>query len=254
MKLNIYVALCLLLVAVWAEPEPTHLTYFVEYEEEQEEDFIEVTLEIEAQSRSLVDAIASAGKVAAEVSSLANNYCREYFKKGKGDCKEAVDVPSSPLRSASSRLSPSTRWCARRPLSRVPLPLPSLRRFPRGHRQRLLPRQHRLLDRLLPQVPRPHPQGFRLAAPRGTPTLIQEKDSEEAAIKEGLEQGEGLCEQVGLTLGRIIDIEEVVDEEEEGADEGGEEEEDGEEAEEEPEVTVYKFEVECVPKGKAKAK
>jgi hypothetical protein len=59
---------------------------------------------------------------------------------------------------------------------------------------------------------------------------------------------------VGLTLGRIIDIEEVVDEAEEGGDEGGDEEEDGEEAEEEPEVTVYKFEVECVPKGKAKAK
>jgi len=29
-----------------------------------------------------------------------------------------------------------------------------------------------------------------------------------------LDQGQGLCEQVGLSLGRIIDIEEVIDENE----------------------------------------
>lgn len=63
-----------------------------------------------------------------------------------------------------------------------------------------------------------------------------------------MEEGEGLCENAGLSLGRIINIEEVAQEEEEEA--GGEEEE-GEEEEEEPEVTTYKFEVECV-KGKAK--
>jgi hypothetical protein len=43
--------------------------------------------------------------------------------------------------------------------------------------------------------------------------IIQEKDSEEEAIKQGVEQGEGLCEQVGLSLGRIVNIEEVQDEE-----------------------------------------
>ena len=38
---------------------------------------------------------------------------------------------------------------------------------------------------------------------------IQEKDSEEQAIKQGIEEGEGLCEQIGLSLGRIVGIEEV---------------------------------------------
>lgn len=30
-----------------------------------------------------------------------------------------------------------------------------------------------------------------------------------------MEQGEGLCKQVGLALGRIVDIEEIIDDEEE---------------------------------------
>lgn len=37
--------------------------------------------------------------------------------------------------------------------------------------------------------------------------IIQEVDSEEAAIKAGYEEGEDLCEQIGLTLSHIIDIE-----------------------------------------------
>lgn len=69
---------------------------------------------------------------------------------------------------------------------------------------------------------------------------MQEKDSEEQAIKQGLEQGDNLCQQVGLTLGRIIDIEEVIDEGDGAGEEGGEEGQ--EEQEQEPvEVTVYKF-------------
>jgi hypothetical protein len=64
----------------------------VEYEVEQEDDYIEVLLEIESQSRSLVEAINSAKITAYEVTTLANNYCKEHTKKGKGDCKEAVEV------------------------------------------------------------------------------------------------------------------------------------------------------------------
>lgn len=97
MKLSICGLFCvfILLGTVFAADEETHLTYFIDYEEEQEEDYIEVSLEIEAQSRSLVQAISSAGKVANEISVLANNYCKENAKKGKGDCKEAVEVLSS---------------------------------------------------------------------------------------------------------------------------------------------------------------
>ena len=75
-----------------------------------------------------------------------------------------------------------------------------------------------------------------METPWGTFFKTQEKDSEEEAIKEGVEQGQGLCEQVGLTLGRILDIEEIVEEETE--EKGGDEEE---EEEEEPEITTYKF-------------
>jgi hypothetical protein len=75
--------------------------------------------------------------------------------------------------------------------------------------------------------------------------LRQEINPEEAAIKAGNEQGEGLCNQVGLTLGKILSVEELLEEEEEKP-AGGEDEE--EEEEEEPEVIRYKFEVECEPK------
>lgn len=68
--------------------------------------------------------------------------------------------------------------------------------------------------------------------------LFKEKDSEEEAIKQGVEQGEGLCEQIGLSLGRIVNVEEVQEDEAAAGGDGGEE---GEEEEEEPEVTTYKF-------------
>ena len=61
-----------------------------------------------------------------------------------------------------------------------------------------------------------------MATPLSIQTFIQEKDSEEEAIKQGVEEGEGLCEQIGLTLGRIVNVEEVPQEEEEAA--GGDEE------------------------------
>jgi hypothetical protein len=67
--------------------EPTTLTYVSEYEVEQEDDFIEVTLEIESESRSLVEALANGKRTAADVAALANNYCKENAKKAKGDCK-----------------------------------------------------------------------------------------------------------------------------------------------------------------------
>jgi cytochrome c-type biogenesis protein CcmH/NrfF len=110
MKLNILILiLAVLLVCSWAQEEPTKLTFFIEHEEEQEEDYIEVSLKIKCQSRSLVDAISSAAKITSEVNSLAADYCKEYTKKGKGDCKQAVDVLLWPRRSANTRSNPSTR-------------------------------------------------------------------------------------------------------------------------------------------------
>jgi hypothetical protein len=87
MKLNIQILIiATLLFSIFAQ-EPTTLIYFVEYEDEQAEDYIEISLKIEAESRSLVEAISTAGKVGEEISVLSNEYCKEYTKKGKGDCK-----------------------------------------------------------------------------------------------------------------------------------------------------------------------
>lgn len=39
-----------------------------------------------------MEALANAKRTASDVAALANNYCKENAKKGKGDCKEAVEV------------------------------------------------------------------------------------------------------------------------------------------------------------------
>lgn len=39
-----------------------------------------------------MEALANAKRTAADVTALANNYCKENAKKAKGDCKEAVEV------------------------------------------------------------------------------------------------------------------------------------------------------------------
>jgi hypothetical protein len=64
-----------------------------------------------------------------------------------------------------------------------------------------------------------------VAPPQRTISLMQEINPEEAAIKAGSEQGEGLCNQVGLTLGKVINVEELLDEEEEKPAGGDDEEE-----------------------------
>lgn len=66
MRSSIWACLCVLmfLSTFLAEEGATHLTYFVEYEVEQEDDYIEVALKIESQSRSLVEALANAKKTA----------------------------------------------------------------------------------------------------------------------------------------------------------------------------------------------
>lgn len=53
-----------------------------------------------------------------------------------------------------------------------------------------------------------------MAPPQCTISFIKEINPEEAAIKAGSEQGEGLCNQVGLTLGKVINVEELLEEEE----------------------------------------
>ena len=60
-----------------------------------------------------------------------------------------------------------------------------------------------------------------MAPSQCTFSLMQEVNPEEEAIKAGNEQGEGLCNQIGLSLSKIISVEELLDEEEQApADEG----------------------------------
>lgn len=90
MKIGICVLLSLLLLFVGVSAqgdEPTTLTYFVDYEEEQDEDFIEAQVLIQSQSPLLATALNDAKKAAAEVQALATEDCKKNQKKGKGDCK-----------------------------------------------------------------------------------------------------------------------------------------------------------------------
>lgn len=94
MKFRIYGGLCflLLLIATIAQKDPVKVTYYVEHEVEQENDFIEITLEIKAKSRTLLDALTSAKKTADSVAELGKNYCQQTSKNPKEDCKDASEV------------------------------------------------------------------------------------------------------------------------------------------------------------------
>ena len=83
----------------------------------------------------------------------------------------------------------------------------------RYHCCRVQHRKDRISCRLFPQIPRAHPQGLRMGPLLSTSPVIKEVDSEEVAVEEGLEQGEALCQQVGLSLSRVLSIEEIIDDE-----------------------------------------
>lgn len=90
-----------------------------------------------------------------------------------------------------------------------------------------------------------------MAASEGIFVVRQEVDPQAAAIKEGVEAGDGLCKQLDLTFGRILHVQEIIEDEEEP---DGEEQQE-EDGQEEPEIVTYKFQIECVPiVKKAKAK
>lgn len=96
MKISIIALIALILIltnSIVAANDPTTLTFFVDYEEEQEEDYIEASLKVESSSPQLTQALNKAKQIATELASIANAYCKQNMKKGvKGDCKEAVDV------------------------------------------------------------------------------------------------------------------------------------------------------------------
>ena len=54
-----------------------------------------------------------------------------------------------------------------------------------------------------------------MATFRSKSESMQEKDSEDEAIKQGLIEGKELCERVNLTMGRILNVEEVTEEDDE---------------------------------------
>jgi hypothetical protein len=84
--------------------------------------------------------------------------------------------------------------------------------------------------------------------------LMQEHKVSEEAIAEGMKEGGGLCQQLGLEMSRVISAEQVYGSEAEAA--ANVDEKDGEEGDEEDEdegeLSVFKFEVECAGKLKSK--
>jgi len=120
----LWLSFLLLILAQLAHPQqdPTTLIFYYEHEDEQAEDYIQVEVLVEAEGTSLTSTINSATATAAEIKTIAMDYCRG--NKGKGDCKEAAEVTNVLLRSPTSRSSPSTRKYAGKTPSKVPTPNP----------------------------------------------------------------------------------------------------------------------------------
>jgi hypothetical protein len=69
--------------------QETTLTYIIEHELDQSDQFVELELSVQAEGRSLQKAIADAARVIAAIERIAKQYCLE-SGRAKADCETAV--------------------------------------------------------------------------------------------------------------------------------------------------------------------
>ena len=67
------------------------MTFLAEYEDDAENDLIEISLLIEAEARSLKQALSEASQLVASITNIAESFCEDN-KEGDVDCDEVVDV------------------------------------------------------------------------------------------------------------------------------------------------------------------
>ena len=88
-NLSIPCLVVLLIVAVMAQD--TTLTYIVEHELDQSDQFVELTLTVQTEGRSMRKAIDDAARVIAAIERISKKYCLEGGRSA-ADCEEAVEA------------------------------------------------------------------------------------------------------------------------------------------------------------------
>jgi uncharacterized protein YggE len=92
MKLSISMLVGLLLIAIIATSQKaTVLSYLVDYEEEQRQDFLELTVEVSSLKASLQEAIAEAKEKAENIKTVEEEICRT-IAKSKTECKGSAEI------------------------------------------------------------------------------------------------------------------------------------------------------------------
>ena len=81
----------MLLCAAVVLAQETTLTYIVEHELDQSDQFVELELSVQTEGRSLQKAVANAGRVIAAIKRIAKQYCLE-SGRAKADCESAVEA------------------------------------------------------------------------------------------------------------------------------------------------------------------
>jgi hypothetical protein len=88
-RLSILCLAALCLAAALAQE--TTLTYIIEHELDQSDQYVELELSVQAEGRSMKSAISDAARVIAGIQRIAKHYCLS-SGRAKGDCEEAVQA------------------------------------------------------------------------------------------------------------------------------------------------------------------
>lgn len=86
-KLSILAVVLLIVGMVWGQE--TTLTYIIEHEIDQSDQYVELELTVQTEGRSMQKAIADAARVIAAINRITQKYCLESGRP-KPECQEAV--------------------------------------------------------------------------------------------------------------------------------------------------------------------
>lgn len=92
MKITLSLLVGLLVLAITASTQKTTtLSYLVDFEEEQRQDFLELTVKVTSQKTSLQEAIAEAKEKAENIKTLEEEICKA-IAKSKAECKGSAEI------------------------------------------------------------------------------------------------------------------------------------------------------------------
>jgi hypothetical protein len=88
---NLSIPCLILLVVVAVMTQETTLTYIVEHELDQSDQFVELTLTVQTEGRSMRKTVDDAARVIAAIQRISKKYCLEGGRSG-AECAEAVEA------------------------------------------------------------------------------------------------------------------------------------------------------------------